>query len=260
MDPHAFDDFIKAQGIEFVHWKAMRCPIGIIDKDEFRRPEGHEGHENCSNGFMYTNAGTVIGYMSGNNKLAELVDIGLLYGDSAQLNIPRTYEGTEDFIYIAPFDRLYLKDESIVVPTWHLVEHNPSGYDRLKFPVVEVQDIVDNRGVRYSRQDFSIKDGMIHWDGKDNPGIDPDYNRGRVYAIRYLYRPYFYVKYLLHEIRVARVKDHYSDAPDHLERFPQSMIIQREYVFETADRKTDGSNTTDLRAVEAPPDGSFGPR
>ena len=51
LDPDAFDDAIRSQGLTFVHYRAMKCPIGVVDADDERHPHGDHG--GCSNGFLY---------------------------------------------------------------------------------------------------------------------------------------------------------------------------------------------------------------
>ena len=47
-DPDAFDDALRAQGVQYVHWRAMRCPVGLTDRYSERRV--HDDHSGCSNG------------------------------------------------------------------------------------------------------------------------------------------------------------------------------------------------------------------
>lgn len=255
----AFDDFIRSQSLLFIHYRATRCPIGLIDKDDQRRP--HEHHENCSNGFIYTLAGEINAAFANNNKKDTLMDIGRMNGSSAVIVLPRFYEKSslsesDRPILVAPFDRLYLKEDVIEVVHWQLNQYHVTGNDRLHFPVKTVIDLIDSRGNRYIQGDFSVGQGNIVW-GDTNPGIDPETNKGRVYSIRYTYRPFFYIKELLHEVRLSQVEDEFSGERK-VVRMPQSALIQREYAFQNEQNDPDAPESP--RQQPGPAKGSFGPR
>src|ERR1041385_5143358 len=130
-DPDAFDTAIRSQGVPFTHWRAMRCPVGMIDRFDERRV--HSDHSGCSNGFIYTKAGTVTGLFVNSGSRSDAQDIGYLDGSTVQVTLPRFYDGTEEEVHVANFDRSYVP-EDVLVPTWQLVEASPIGRDRLPFP------------------------------------------------------------------------------------------------------------------------------
>jgi hypothetical protein len=255
-DIEKFDELIRSHGVEMVHWRAMRCPVGMVDLDDIRRP--HEHHENCSNGFIYTLAGTVtVGFLSNSNN-PRFHDAGVLDGATVQIVIPRFYDDhPETRVELCPFDRMYLKEESITVPNWETFSAHVTGVDRLQFPVVKVTDLVDALGQRYKQDaDFEVRGGRIYW-GNRQPGVDPKTNKGRVCAVRYSYRPYWYVKQLVHEVRVSRVLNEYTGDRE-IQQMPQSAILQREYHFEK--EQNDPQAPQSPRHGQAPPSGAFGPR
>lgn len=254
-DTEAFDDAVRAHGVVFLHFRAMACPVGIIDPFSPRRP--HDDHSGCSNGFLYTMAGKMSCLFVGNSIQPQFQDVGELDSAGASITLPQFYDDGSP-VYIAPFDRLYLAEESIVVVDWQLHEMHASGKDKLNYPIVKVQDLVDCSGVRYTEgKDFEIQQGQIVWIG-DRPIFDADTDKGPVYAVRYLYRPYFYIKRLEHEVRVAHVDD--QDGDRHTVRLPQTAVLQREYIFESADKDPQSVTPTNYRQVKGPREGSLGPR
>jgi hypothetical protein len=255
-DIEAFDEAIRSQGLSFIHERAMRCPVGIIDPYDQRRPDSHlHDTHNCSNGFLYTEAGQFTCIFIGNNKNSTQQETGLLDAGSAQATIPRFYDGTSKPVHIAPFDRISLTNKNITVINWQLVQFTGTMYDKLSFPPVEVHDLVDNTGKKYSLGDFEIRQNKIHWIG-DNPGIDPDTGKGRVYTIRYTYVPVWYIKVLLHELRITQA-DNVNTGIRSVEKMPQAVQLQREFVFLKEEPTETPSN---LRESMLPESGSFGPR
>jgi hypothetical protein len=256
-DAEKFDELIRSQGVEMVHWRAMRCPVGMVDPDDvMRRP--HEHHKNCSNGFVYTLAGTVTCGFLGNSNNVSFIDAGHLDGSTVQVVLPRFYDDKPEIeVDFANFDRVYLKEEKITVSNWNVFAASLEGVDKLQFPAVAVIDLMDSHGRSYHEGvDFDVKQGRIHWiDGK-SPGIDPKTGKGVVCSARYTYRPFWYVKSLIHEVRVAQVEDDYGDR--RVTRMPQAASLQREYFFEK--EQNDAETADSQRKKTGPDDGGFGPR
>jgi hypothetical protein len=256
-DPDAFNEFLNLQGIRLVHYKALRCPVGMTDVDDNRRP--HNDHAGCSNGFIYYKAGIVTAGMQGNSNQQHGNDLGLIESSYITASLPQYYDGDESCpISIAPFDRFFLCEEEvesrILVPTWHLQTCHASGLDKLYYPAESVEKLVDMRGEEYKEgTDVVIEDGLIKW-SKRRPGYQIDVDRGAIYSIRYKYRPYWYCVRLIHEIRVAQVE---TMAGRVLTRMPQQVLIAREYTYtnESADSQAVDSNS--LRQTPSPKDGGF---
>lgn len=228
---------IRGHGVDFCHYRGMRCPVGLIDESTDRVM--HMNHGNCSNGFLYTEAGSVKAILTGNSMDSKLSGVGMLDGSNVHVTFDTTYRDSGCEVFVAPFDRLYLADENIVVTNWQLVTHRPAEDDRLNFPAVNVQDLIDSRGVSYRQgQDFEVtNEGRIRW-LSGGPGLEPNTNRGRVYSIRYTYRPYWLVSHLAHEIRVVQGQS--ASGGQITKRMPQAAYLQREYV------QRDQSNNPDL--------------
>ena len=86
-----------------------------------------------------------------------------------------------------------------------------------------------------------------------------DLSRGVIYSIRYLYRPYFYVKGLGHELRVAAAPNPLT-GEKYPEQMPQAFTLQREYLFEDSQSTPDSEYPDNPRQQRGPADGGFGPR
>lgn len=256
-DVDAFDEAIRAHGVTFTHWRAMRCPVGMIDQHDTRRP--HEDHSGCSNGFIYTKAGEITCLFLGNGKSSTQTELGLHDGSTVQVTLPRHYDQTTEPVFIAPYDRLYLGEERITVVNWQLFEHHIAGKEKLNFPVVVVQDLVDNQGKSYGGADFTVQGGQVTWLTSNRPGLDPENGKGRVCAIRYTYRPYWYVKQLIHEVRVSQSENAITGERQ-VQRMPQAIVLQREYIFEKDEKDDQAKDPSNPRQVKGPAQGLFGPR
>jgi hypothetical protein len=258
-DPEAFDGLIRNQGVQMLHFRSMRCPVGMTDPDDvMRRP--HEHHADCSNGFIYTASGTITASFLGNGKDSHFNDYGRVDGSSAQITFPRTYDDKPTTrVEMCQFDRLYLKEESITVVNWHTYAAHVTGIDRLQFPVVHVFDLMDAHGKRYTQGlDFEVRGGQIHWLDGVGPGIDPVTKKGVVCSARYSYRPFWYIERMLHEVRVAQVEDEWGNRS--LERMNQQAAVKREVWFEKEQRDAEAPTPNSPRQKPEPASGTFGPR
>lgn len=222
-DMDMFDNGVHHHGVRLLHFRAMRCPIGMQDRLSIRKV--HAEHSGCSHGFLYTYAGVaqcLFTSASGGEKNSLA---GQVNDSQVSVTPPRFYEDSTEPFYATRYDRLYLDHPGAYVANWQLFETDESGVDKLDFPVERVIDLVDAAGVRYVvGRDFELRKGKIHWTGASLPPRT-------VCASRYLYRPYWYVVGMPHELRVAR-----ADLPDGssaIQRMPQHLTLQREYLFES---------------------------
>lgn len=269
-DPRAFEHGIETQGIKLVHYRAMRCPVGLVELGDNRRPNDHD--HNCSNGYHYTRAGTIVCLFTGNNNSMSQHDVGFLDGSSVQVTAQRYYSEVDcdgdlvavadRLVSIAPFDRFYLLEENITVPHWQLFEASVTGEDRLDYPVVSVLDLMDSNGVSYKEgRDFDVKRGWIRW-GDNRPTFDHISNKGQICSIRFEYRPFWYVTQLPHQIRFAQIDDPETGKRS-VVTMPHSLVLAREYVHHNHEANKDSTpvrTSTEDRAGVAPRSGSFGPR
>jgi hypothetical protein len=249
-DLQAFIDAIDAHGLRFIHYRAMVNPIGLVDKDDTRRPDPDS--PTASNGMIYTKAGCFKALLISNTKEAKASDAGLVDSSTAQFT-PNVFYDCGKRVFLAPYDRLYLEEESVLVTRHEKLEHNPTNIDRPKFPPLEILDCIDAKGQVYLQNaDFEINNGLIYWKDR-NPGFNTENNKGTIFAIRYLYRPHWYVQRLIHEIRVIQQMDALGERTT--TQAPQSAIVQREFVFEN-----EAPNSGTPNAGVLPADGSLPPR
>jgi hypothetical protein len=248
-DADAFDELLRAHGVQAQHFRAMRCPVGMTDPDDvMRRP--HEHHENCSNSFIYTLAGELHISFAGNGREANFSDYGRMDGSTVQATMTRFYDDKPDKrVSMCQFDRIYLKEESITVEDWHTYARGETDSDKLQFPAVAVSDLVDSHDKRYTPGiDFDVRGGRIHW---LTAGPAP----GTVMSVRYVYRPFWYVERMIHEVRVAQIEDEWGNRS--LQRMPQQAQLKREVWFEKEQRDAE---VKDTGRQKTPPPSTFGPR
>lgn len=256
-DAEKFDELIRSQGVELVHFRSMACPVGLIDPDDIRR--GHDHHQDCSNGRVYTKAGLITCGFLNNSGGAQFQDYGRLDGSTVSIVLPRFYDDQPTVpVDITYADRVYLKEEAITVTTDFRFAAHISGVDRLCYPVLHVIDLMDSKGKRYQEcVDFEVRAGQLHWKDGRGPGVDPDTGKGVVCSARFSYRPFWYVKSLPHEVRVAKIEDEFFRRST--QQMPKHATLQREYHYEKAQRDAQAKDP-ERRQHKEPSDGSFGPR
>ena len=253
-DPDKIDLTIQSHGTRFLHYTAMFNPIGLIDENDSRRPDTEV--DLSINGMTYIKAGYFRAIISGNSKEIRAMEGGLLNSARAQITPQRFYEGERaepERVYLAPYDRLFLDNESILVVRHELATAHETGLDRLRFPVVQVKALVDSNNTQYGPSDYQIEEGCIRWVGK-RPGINPNTGKGLVYSIRYLYRPYWFVDHLVHDLRLAL---HESLSSKTTISMQQCAIVNREYVYHSRQKDPERQ---DQMSINAPADGGFSPR
>ena len=256
-DVDVLDATIEAHGIRMEHQRVLYNPAGLIDKYDSRRPDVEIDSESL-NGLTYIKAGWFKCLLLGNTKETRAMEGGTLNSARAQMTPKRFYEKEEggelERVYLAPFDRLYLDNENILVTRHELAVNHEDGLDRLNFPVVQVHVVVDSNGIQYGPNDYCVENNCIKWVGR-RPGVNPNTGKGVVYSVRYLYRPFFYVSNLLHELRLAQHEDPIKGKSTI--ELPQSAIIVREYVYHT---KQKDSEKPSKESANAPADGGFSPK
>jgi hypothetical protein len=258
MDVDYFDSTIESQGVRFVHFRAIPCPVGLGDRYDIRRT--HEDHSGCSNGFIYEQAGEVSCLFVGNGKNNQWNDVGMIGDSTVQVTIPRFYaDKVQEEVLLSPYDRLYLKEAKAKVVHFQKFEHNQSGFDRTSYPIESVELLIDSNGVRYAPGDYSIVNGQIKWTSNHRPGMDPGTAKGQICAIRYRYIPFWYVSRILHEIRLIQAEDTVTESIG-TQRMPYSVQLQREYMFENEQNDVRAPNPNSPRQAVAPRSGTFGPR
>lgn len=229
------DQFATGLGVQFIHYKAMPSPIGLKERGDYRRSDSLDTIS--SNGMLYTASGCFTATMIGNSRKNRLPG-GLVDDSVSRLVMPRFYDKGEgvaegDRIYLSPGDRVYIadKDADVKVVNFQRMEFEPGRDNEPMFPICQIEFITCSKGKKYEEnRDFEItQEGNIRWlSSGDNPGVDPDTKKGRIYSVRYLYRAFWYILELPNEVRVTNVTTEGVRAP---ERMAYHAVIQREYVY-----------------------------
>jgi hypothetical protein len=223
----AQEKFVNDHSVIFEHYSAIPSPIGMKDRGDYRRPDSLDTFS--SNGFIYKKADNFNAVLVSNQKGKQPVEGGLYDHSVARLILPRFYCDNKTPISLLPGDRVYIKDMDIVVANYQKVEYSINNVDYLQFPATSVLSLIDSQNIEYTcGSDFKVTDeGNIKWvQGGNNPGVDPDTGKGRVYGIRYNYKAFFYVDQLINEVRITNDGD--SSEPS---RMPMHVTIQREFVY-----------------------------
>jgi len=256
MDLAKNDDLITQRGVEFEHWVAIPSPIGLKDRGDYRRSGQYDTV--TSNGMIYKKAGCFTAAVVSNSKRKRANEGGLVDYSTARMLVPRFYNDKEvadgEEIHLAPGDRVFIKDKEVPVSNYQRMQYNPGGVDRAQFPVKSVQYLIDSTNKDYKcGYHFKIQDGHIKWiDGRDNPGVDPETGKGRVYSLRYKYNAHWYITELPNEVRVIQSTN--ANGERFPERMPYSAIIQREYVYynQNNDVNEEQGRKKEVRDVEEP--------
>jgi hypothetical protein len=250
-DLNRLDAFVTSLGVDFVHYRATPSPVGKNDRGDLRRNDGVDTI--TSNGMIYTKAGIFTGTITDNNRSQKRGASGVLDPSEAHLVLPRFYNqlvtpgaaspadgvAQGERIYLMPGDRVYLGDPqaNVLVANSQLMDYQEEMDNVPMFPIISLQDkILDSRNIQYTQGvDFEItQQGNVRWLATgQNPGIDPDTAKGRVYTIRYLYKAYYYVVALPKEVRITNVTTGDARVP---ERMAYSAVIVREYIFHNQNR------------------------
>lgn len=240
-DPDAFSNAVADHGFKLVHFRATLCPVGMTD--QFDNRKSHPPHDNCSNGYIFENAGEVVCLFTSNPTSTQIIDPGLLWGSSVQLTFSPYYEDGVTPVTVMPQDRLYLKEPAGYVTANQRFTASEGGVDFTQFPIEQVQSLWDSSGRKYSPYDYVIEKGLIKW-GQRRP------TPGAVCSIRYLYLPYWYVDRLVHEIRLAQTQDRLTGVRGST-RMPYSAVCKRENV--SRDEQNEISEGKPLGPRQIPP-------
>ncbi len=256
LDLDAQDKFIRSIGVEFLHYEAVICPVGVGDMMDTR--PSHHDHNECSNGYIYRFAGVVSASFTSNSATSSLSDVGMIDGSVVNVTFPRFYnDSPEKRVYVQIYDRFYIKNQVVLVPNSQLVEAHLTGTDKFTYKIEEVVGaIVDSNNKHYGPSDYTISDGKLIWNTGNRPGFNPEINKGTTYSIRYLYTPFFYCSRLIHEVRIANKSNFITGAKTNA-RAPYSAFLSREYYLYKEEKSLSEDTRRDLIQ---PRDSSFGPR
>lgn len=260
--------FISNNGILMAHYRVFPCVIGQKDFDGVRRSFDHAYENqgcplNCENGLAYELAGYVYGIFVQNSKnLSKQFPGGWTNNGQAVITLNRHYKGEPNKpCYVSEYDKLVPCEcpEDFFAENWHKVQHSPTGNDRLQFPAFKVQILVDSDGKKYTQDvDFTIQDGQVAW-GQNRPGSDQQ-GRPKIYSIRYTYRPYYYVKTVIHEQRLKAEIDPYTQEVK-MKGGPTQCVLEQAHIFlnnRFNDKQKDSQPQSGTGGNEGPSDGIRG--
>jgi hypothetical protein len=246
LNPAIFEQFIKAQGIRMIHSRPVPCPF----VHDLYQPDHQPACNECFNGFIYYHPTEFIGAFMGNQIDRKFNMNGTWDLDQVQIIVP-VYNQSGEIMDVQYFDQIILPDAPLV-RYYQRVEHSQSGIDRLQFPAVTVDFLIDNTGKRYRPGvDFVVKNGRIEWVA-DRPEWDPVLDRGAIYSVNYYTRPVYTVLNLPHHLRMAQTQS----APGEnnvAARFPQLAVCRKDFI------PFDSSDSVGEPDRPEPRDGSFGP-
>jgi hypothetical protein len=267
-DMSAENAFIANQGIRFFHYVSVVDPLYQVQSGDVRHSFDQEenaqfedtGRFHRENGFIYFKKGIVYGIFTGNSKDLRYLSAGLYTDSGATLSLNRYYEGTEEYIKISENDKLIPCElpKEFFTTISHKFDHNPTGIDRMQFRPQEVTHLIDSAGIVYVQdEDFKIANGVLRWiDGRNRPGIDPLSGSGRVCGIRYTYKPFYYIKMILHDIRIKPHIDPISQEVT-TKAGPVLVNIVADWVY--LQNRTQNANAVDA-VLEAGDTSNTGPR
>jgi hypothetical protein len=234
------DQFVRSLGVLFTHYRAIPSPIGLKDRGEYRRSDSIDHLQ--ENGMIYRSCGNFTATLVSNSSNKRTVEGGIYDQSTARIIMPRFYDADSashagEEIHVCVGDRIYVKDLEVKVVNYQRVEYNPNYSDYLQYPALCVEFLMDSRGLEYQEGvHFKLdRNGNIQWiEGRNNPGIDPDTGKGRVYSVRYKYNAHWYISSVPNEIRITNTTVGDTRSPA---RMAYHIQVQREYVYHTTPRK-----------------------
>ncbi len=253
-DSTLFNGLVRSKGIQFSHYVAIPCAGSDTNTEDIR--SNHYGHS-CSNGFFYKKVPDTFTSIFTNNPSSKYFKAeGIIDSATSWVIVPRTYDKSNKLPYFSPYDRVYIESPEfcqILVPTFERLEMSQTGIEKARFPIVEVQYLMDSNEEMYEPGiDFIVSDGNIRWISTHRPQWNQKLNVGTPYSIRYLYRPFWYVASVEHEIRISKALD--DNGEEQQVRLPSYLRCIREIFFR--DKENNPNNDGSPREGIAPPSGS----
>jgi hypothetical protein len=233
MNPTVFEEAIRAHGVRMIHSKPLLCP----KRRDLYTPDHDPNCKQCQNGFLYYEPKEFIGLFQGNSNNRNFGMNGTFDVDQVMITVPTKYlDGTE--LDAQFYDQIAVVNDECRY--FQLIEHSVTGRDRLHFPAIDVDKLIDFHGREYTIGiDFALDGGDIVWTGTERPGYDITIDRGVIYSVNYYTRPIFTVIALPHQFRSTQQKVAGGGAEA---RFPQSLVCRKEFILKNPDDPT-GSDT-----------------
>lgn len=258
--------FISQNGILMMHYMAVPDVINQKVAGDLRANFGQENNSQFENrddlhrenGFIYIKQKPIHVVFTSNSKNLQYTPAGLYNDSGAYATINRHYSTTNETANISEYDKLIPCEPSCETfsVNWQKFQHNPTGVDRLQYPATQVLYMIDSDGVTYTQDiDFNLQAGVIRWIGGNRPGMDSTTNQGKMVAIRYTYKPYFYIKTVMHDFRSVPTLDEYGNS--RTRRGPMQALLQADWVWLDSRRNNENDNDAQL---DAPDGGNTGDR
>ena len=222
MNPDVFQEHIQAHGILMVHQKPLLCP----KRKDLYTPDHDPSCTQCQNGFIYYDARQFIGVFTGNSSQRNFGMNGTFDIEQVMITVPTTYlDGTD--LQAQFYDQIAVVNDECRY--FQLIEHSVTGRDRLHFPAIDVDKLLDSHGREFTMGiDFAIDGGDIVWLSTNRPGYDITIDRGTIYSINYYTRPIFTVISLPHQFRSTQRK---VDGGGQEVRMPQTVVCRKDFIM-----------------------------
>jgi hypothetical protein len=233
LSPSAFQDLIENHGIKMRIQRPVPCPnIRSLDAPQ------HESNCNlCVNGSVHFDQREFIGAPMGDTMDRKFGSNGTWDLDQANIIVP-THDLNGQNLDVNYFDAIVLPDFS--VRYYQRVEHSQSGFDRLQFPALSLDFVIDSSGKQYRVGiDVIVEEGRLQWIG-ERPGYDPFLKVGKIYSVSFYTTPQFTVVGLPHQLRMAQthIKAGQGQPARNVQaRFPQLVVVRRDFIpFDAFDK------------------------
>lgn len=258
----------KTFGIKFMHYMCVADPILQNQQGDVRHSFGYDdGYQQFlddprfhrENEFLYIKKGMIYGIFQGNSKDFKDIKAGLYSDSGAMVTLNRYYADSNEYVKVCEYDKLIpceITKEFFSV-NFQKFTHNPTGIDRLQYPVSDVLYLIDSDGVTYNvGSDYIVENGYLKWiDGGNRPGLNNQTHKGKVCGIRYTYRPYFYISRCLHDIRVR--PEIQADGSLQTKAGPITVQVVAEWIFLDSRNNSNDDPTAQLDEGDG---GNVGPR
>jgi len=247
LNQNAYQELITSQGIRMFHSRPVPCP----NVRNLHSPDHVPGCNLCFNGFLYYDQREFIGVFQGNTLDRRFGANGTWDLDQASIIIP-VKDQKKSIMDVQYFDQIVIPDFS--VRYYQRIEHSQTGIDRLQFPAVSLDFVIDSRGKPYRiGTDVIVDQGRLRWINNNRPGYDPTLRRGTIYSVNYYTAPVFSIVNLPHQLRMVQTEGPDGPGtPNVPERFPQLAVVRKDFIpFDQTDKQGAPDRSE-------PPSGSIG--
>lgn len=223
LNPDNFNNLIASKGVRMIHARPIPCP----NVRDLYAGDHNPACNDCFNGFIYYAHKEFIGAIMGNDNQRQFNMNGSWDVSNAQIIIPSKYKDGTDFD-VQVMDQIVIPD--FTVRYYQRVEHSQTGIDRLHFPAVSLDKIVDSKMEEYfAGVDATINDkGQVQWLGDRRPGYDVELDRGIIYSINYYAKASFTILSLPHQLRITQTLR--PDGTVQQQRFPQLCVVRKNFI------------------------------